>query len=54
MTNEEEREKHYKELIRLSIIAGLKGEGANVGKYYVSFSFRKRKDICKECGKQID
>lgn len=53
MTNEGEIKKHFKEIIRLCKIAGILGKSMNVGESYVSFGFRPRKDICKECGKEI-
>jgi len=53
MTNEEEIKKHFKEIIRLCKIAGVIGKSMDVGKHYVTFEFRPKKDICKECGKEI-
>ena len=53
MTNEEEIKKHFEEIIRLCKIAGIIGKSMNVGKHYVSFEFKPRKEICKECGKTI-
>lgn len=44
---------HFAEIIKLCKKIGILGKYCDVGKYYVSFDFRPRKDICKECGKEI-
>lgn len=53
MTNNEEIKKHFEEIIRLCKIAGIIGKSMSVGRNYVSFSFRPKKEHCKECGKII-
>jgi len=56
-TEKKQIEKELKITLRIAIgfckKLGILGTNTNIGKDYVSFEFRPRKDICKECGKEI-